>query len=63
MPGTIIRYLVNEGDEVVAGDGVVILEAMKMENILPAPEDGKIVAIGFKPGDRVNTNDVLAIIA
>lgn len=63
MPGTIIRYLVNEGDEVVAGDGVVILEAMKMENVLPAPEDGKIVAIGFKPGDRVNTNDVLAIIA
>ncbi len=63
MPGTIIRYLVNEGAEVVAGDGIVILEAMKMENVLPAPEDGKIVAIGFKPGDRVNTNDVLAIIA
>lgn len=62
MPGTVIRYLVKEGDEVKAGDGVVILEAMKMENVLPAPEDGKIEATNFKPGDKVNTNDVLAII-
>jgi len=62
MPGTIIRYLVNEGDEVKAGDGIVVLEAMKMENVLPAPEDGEIKAINFKPGDKVNTNDVLAII-
>ncbi len=63
MPGTIIRFLVKEGDGVKAGDGILILEAMKMENILPAPEDGKIIAIKFKEGDRVNTNDVLAIIA
>jgi len=62
MPGTIIRYLVKEGDEVKAGDGIVILEAMKMENVLPAPEDGKIKVMNFKPGDKVNTNDVLAII-
>ncbi len=62
MPGTVIRYLVKEGDEVKAGDGVVILEAMKMENVLPAPEDGKIKAMNFKPGDKVNTNEVLAII-
>ncbi len=62
MPGTIIRYLVNEGDEVKAGDGIVVLEAMKMENVLPAPEGGEIKAINFKPGDRVNANDVLAII-
>jgi len=62
MPGTIIRYLVKEGDEVKAGDGVVVLEAMKMENVLPAPEDGKIKVMNFKPGDKVNTNDVLAII-
>jgi len=62
MPGTIIRYLVKEGDEVKAGDGIVVLEAMKMENVLPTPEDGKVRSIRFKPGDRVNTNDVLAII-
>jgi len=62
MPGTVIRYLVKEGDEVKAGDAVVILEAMKMENVLPAPEDGKIKAMNFKPGDKVNTNEVLAVI-
>ena len=62
MPGTIIRYLVKEGDEVKAGDGIAVLEAMKMENVLPTPEDGKVRSIRFKPGDRVNTNDVLAII-
>ena len=62
MPGIIIRYLVKEGDKVIAGDGVVILEAMKMENILPAHDDGKVMSINFKPGDKVNTNDVLAII-
>ena len=62
MPGTVIRYLAKEGDEVKAGDGVVILEAMKMENVLAAPEDGKIKAMNFKPGDKVNTNEVLAII-
>ncbi len=62
MPGTIIRYLVEGGDEVEAGDSIVILEAMKMENTLPAPEAGKIGAIKFKPGDKVNTNDVLAVI-
>jgi len=63
MPGTIIRYLVNEGAEVEAGDAIVILEAMKMENALSAPGDGKVRAVNFKPGDRVNANDVLAIIA
>ncbi|MCD6599617.1 MAG: pyruvate carboxylase subunit B [Dehalococcoidia bacterium] len=62
MPGIIIRYLVKEGDKVIAGDGVVILEAMKMENVLPAHDDGKVISINFKPGDKVNTNDVLAII-
>jgi len=62
MPGIIIRYLGKEGDKVITGDGVAILEAMKMENILPAHDDGKVMSINFKPGDKVNTNDVLAII-
>ncbi|MBE9505481.1 MAG: pyruvate carboxylase subunit B [Chloroflexi bacterium] len=62
MPGTIIRYLVEEGDEVQAGDGVCLLEAMKMENVLPAPEDGKVVAIMCRPGDKVQLNQILAVI-
>ena len=62
IPGTIIRYMVKEGDEVKTGDSVVILEAMKMENDLVAPADGKIKAINFKPGDKVTGGAILAII-
>ncbi|MBN1152875.1 MAG: pyruvate carboxylase subunit B [Dehalococcoidia bacterium] len=62
MPGTIIRYLVAVGDEVNAGDGVCVLEAMKMENVLPAPEDGKVVAINCAAGDKVQLNQTLAVI-
>jgi pyruvate carboxylase subunit B len=62
MPGTIIRYLIKKGDKVEPGDGIVVLEAMKMENVLPAPEGGKIVAVNYAPGDRVNMDDVLALI-
>jgi len=62
MPGTIIRYLVEEGDVVQAGDSVCILEAMKMENLLPAPDDGEVVAIKCRPGDKVQLNQTLAII-
>jgi len=42
---------------------VVILEAMKMQNNLPAPITGKIKAINFKPGDKVAKNDILAVIS
>jgi len=62
IPGTIIRYLVKEGDEVKANTGIVILEAMKMENEIVAPVAGKIKSINFKPGDKVNGGAVLAII-
>jgi pyruvate carboxylase subunit B len=62
IPGTIIRYLVKEGDEVKAGDSLVILEAMKMENDIVAPAGGKIKAINFKPGDKVTGGAILAVI-
>jgi len=62
IPGTIIRYVVKEGDEVKAGDSILILEAMKMENDIVAPADGKIKAINFNPGDKVNGGAILAII-
>ena len=62
MPGTIIRYLLEVGAVVQAGDGVCILEAMKMENVLPAPVDGRVVAIKCEPGDRVQMNQTLAVI-
>jgi len=62
MPGTIIRYLVEKGNKVEPGDGIVVLEAMKMENILPAPEGGEIIAVNYAAGDKVNLDDVLAVI-
>ncbi len=63
MPGMVIRYLVKEGDKVKAGDPLLILEAMKMQNNVPAPADGVVKSIKFDPGASVNTNDVLAVIA
>jgi pyruvate carboxylase subunit B len=63
MPGMIIRYMVNVGDRVKAGDTLVILEAMKMQNAIPAPVDGTVVAINFKSGDSVRKDATLAIVA
>ena len=62
MPGIIIRYEVAQGQAVKAGDTIVILEAMKMESVLPAPIDGTVKDIRFKPGDRVIKDDVIAVI-
>ena len=62
MPGMIVRYEKQVGDTVSQGDTVVILEAMKMENALPAPADGTIKAINFGEGDSVAKGAVLAVI-
>ncbi len=62
MPGMIISYTKNVGDEVKKGDTIVILEAMKMENALPAPADGVIKSINFKSGDSVPKGAVLCVI-
>jgi pyruvate carboxylase subunit B len=59
MPGTIIDVLVKEGDEVKAGDGVLILEAMKMETEVQAPVGGVVKAIHVAKGDSVNPDDAL----
>lgn len=63
MPGMIVRYEKKVGDTVTEGETVVILEAMKMENALPAPANGTIKEINFGVGDSVSKNDVLCIIA
>jgi len=63
MPGMIIRYLVSVDDKVKAGDTLLILEAMKMQNSISAPVEGVVKAISFGPGDSVNKGDILAVIA
>ena len=62
MPGMIVNYEKQVGDAVNEGETVVILEAMKMENALPAPVSGTIKAVNFSSGDSVQKNDVLAVI-
>ena len=62
MPGMIVKYEKNVGDSVKQGDTVVVLEAMKMENALPAPCDGTITAIDFDSGDSITKGAVLCVI-
>jgi oxaloacetate decarboxylase alpha subunit/pyruvate carboxylase subunit B len=62
MPGMIVNYEKKVGDSVSQGETVVILEAMKMENALPAPAGGTIKSINFSSGDSVAKGDVLCII-
>lgn len=62
MPGTIVNYEKDVGDTVSKGDTVLILEAMKMENALPAPASGVIKSVGFKDGASVAKGDVLCVI-
>lgn len=62
MPGMVVSYSKKVGDAVSKGETVVILEAMKMENALPAPVDGTVKAINYDSGDSVAKNDVLAVI-
>ena len=62
MPGLVSRYAVEVGQRVEAGDTVVVLEAMKMENSLPSPAAGSIKALPFEPGATVAKGDILAIV-
>jgi acetyl-CoA/propionyl-CoA carboxylase biotin carboxyl carrier protein len=62
MQGTIVKVLVEVGQEVAAGQGVVVLEAMKMENQINADKDGVIREIKVAPGDTVGGGDVVVVI-
>ena len=59
MPGTIVEIKVSVGDKVSAGDGLVVIEAMKMENEIQAPKNGTIMAIHVAKGDSVSPNETL----
>ena len=59
MPGTVIKIVKNAGDEVKAGELVLILEAMKMENEISAPVSGTIASINCTAGGTVAGGDVL----
>jgi biotin carboxyl carrier protein len=62
MPGRIVRVLASQGDEVEAGAGVLVVEAMKMQNEIKSPKKGTIQKILVSEGAAVNAGDVLAIV-
>jgi len=62
MPGMIISYAVKVGDAVKTGDLICVLEAMKMQNSLPAPAAGQVKAINFEPGASVAKDAVILVI-
>ncbi len=62
MPGRIVRVLAAEGDTVHAGHGLIVVEAMKMQNEMKSPKDGKLIKLNAREGDTVAAGDILAII-
>jgi biotin carboxyl carrier protein len=60
MPGKVVRLLVNAGDQVEAGQGLVVVEAMKMQNEIRSPKKGKVERLHVKEGQAVNAGEVLA---
>jgi len=62
LPGLILNVLVKVGDSVKAGQKIMIMEAMKMENDINSTRDGKIKAINVHNGDNISEGDILAVI-
>jgi biotin carboxyl carrier protein len=62
MPGRIVRVLVNVGDQVVRAQPVVVVEAMKMENELRSPRDGRVKDVAVTPGASVDAGRILVVI-
>jgi biotin carboxyl carrier protein len=63
MPGKVVRVLVSPGDEVKAGQGLLVVEAMKMQNEMKAARAGRILSVTAKEGATVAAGEVLATIA
>ena len=62
MPGRVVNVLVNLGDEVAAHQGLLVVEAMKMENELKSPKAGKVVELKVKPGQTVEKGELLLVV-
>ena len=62
MPGKVVRVLVSVGDQVEAGAGIVVVEAMKMQNEMKSPKAGTLAALHVQVGATVNAGDVLAVV-
>ena len=63
MPGTVTVVKVAVGDEVVAGQSLLVVEAMKMEHVISAPHAGTVTELDVTPGSTVAMDQVLAVVA
>jgi biotin carboxyl carrier protein len=63
MPGKIVRILVKDGDQVEAGQGLLVVEAMKMQNEIRSPKSGTIERVLAREGRTVNAGEILCIVA
>ncbi|MGA8596783.1 MAG: biotin/lipoyl-containing protein [Bryobacteraceae bacterium] len=62
MPGKVVKLLVKEGDEVSAGTGLIVVEAMKMQNEMKSPKDGRVGRIHVGEGSAVGAGEALLVI-
>ena len=62
MPGKVVRMLVGEGDAVEAGQGLVVVEAMKMQNEMRASRSGRVVEVRVRGGETVGAGDTLVVL-
>lgn len=62
MPGKVVRLLVEQGASVAAGQGLIVVEAMKMENEISASRDGRVTSVAVKPGETVERGATLLVI-
>jgi biotin carboxyl carrier protein len=62
MPGKVVRVLVSEGETVEGGQGLMVVEAMKMQNEIKSPKNGIVRKVAVSNGDAVNAGDVMAIV-
>jgi len=63
MPGKVIRLLVKPGEAVEAGQGILVVEAMKMQNEVRSPKSGKVERLLVSENQAVNAGDTLAVIS
>jgi biotin carboxyl carrier protein len=62
MPGKVVRVLASAGEKIVEGQGLVVVEAMKMQNEIRSPREGTVRAVLVREGSNVNTGEVVAIV-
>ena len=62
MPGKVVRVLVKVGEQISAGNGIMVVEAMKMQNEMKSPKAGVVAALNVQVGATVNRGDVLAVV-